>query len=219
MGSSPAQVSIDWKLLLCTVCSVPSDSGNWILFPADKQLHHVKPLPDLKLISNFAGSLPTERSGQGVAVRMRIPPGRAGGIWGAQTTGKGRRGRAAAGWHVYSSGRDFWVLVEQQVQGLLPGLPCERGFMAREQAGEGPAQPDMRTCRWILAGAHRWLRESQQHRQRDEGWLRELTLWHVIGGTLLWHVVGGRRNANLIGYYKHLNDLMCADKYCFLCMY
>lgn len=80
------------------------------MFPADKQLHHVKPLPDLKLISNFAGSLPTERSGQGVAIRMRIPPGKAGGMWGAQTTGKGGCGRAAAGLHICCSGREFSLL-------------------------------------------------------------------------------------------------------------
>lgn len=96
--------------LLCTVCSVPSDSGNWIMLPADKQLHRIKPLLDLKLISNFAGSLPTERSGWGAAVRMRIPPGKAGGIWGAQTTAKGRCGRAAADLHGCRSGRDFSLL-------------------------------------------------------------------------------------------------------------
>lgn len=85
-------------------------SGNWIMFPADKQLHHVKPPLDLKLISNFAGSLPTERSGRGVTVRMRIPPGKAGGVRGAQTTEKGGCGRAAGDLRVCCSGRDFSLL-------------------------------------------------------------------------------------------------------------
>lgn len=52
--------------------------------------------------------------------------------------------------------------------------------------------------------------ESDQQRQCDKGWLTELILWHVIAGG------GGRRNTNLIGCYKSLNDLVCADKYCSL---
>lgn len=137
MGSSPAQVSIDWKLLLCTVCSVPSDSGNWIMFPADKQLNHVKPLPDLKLISNFAGSLPTERSGQGVAVRMRIPPAKLEACRGHRPEGRAdMAGQQQVCISAVQAGNSvFRVLVEQQIQWLLPGLPCERWFMAREEAG------------------------------------------------------------------------------------
>lgn len=180
MGSSPAQVSIDWKLLLCTVCSVPSDSGNWILFPADKQLHHVKPLPDLKLISNFAGSLPTERSGQGVAVRMRIPPGRAGGIWGAQTTGKGRRGRAAAGWHVYSSGRDFWVLVEQKFKGCSQVSPV-RG----DSWQENRLERDQHSQTWEPAGKSRQEHTGDSGSHNNTGSVTRGDLENSLCGTLL----------------------------------
>lgn len=52
--------------------------------------------------------------------------------------------------------------------------------------------------------------ESDQQRQHHMGWLRELIWWHVIASE------GDRRNTNLIGYYKSLSDLMCADKYCSL---
>lgn len=40
----------------------------------DEQLHHIKPPLDLKLISNFAGRPPTERSGWEVAVKMKTSP-------------------------------------------------------------------------------------------------------------------------------------------------
>lgn len=113
-------------------------SGDRIVFPADEQLYHIKPPLDLKLISNFAGSLPTERSGWEVAIKMRIPPGQAGGIPGAQTVGKGECGRAAGGLHAcfskYTSSvvrqrtSVFQMLVEQhhlQVQKWLRGLLCE----------------------------------------------------------------------------------------------
>lgn len=104
----------------------------------------------------------------------------------------------------------FWVLVGQQVHGLL--LPCERGFRAREQAGERPSQPGSLShgpaeCQSCCNSAGDSM-EPHQERQRDKGWLRELLLWHVIASG------GGRRNRILIGYYKTLNDLMCADKYC-----
>lgn len=86
MGSSPAQVTIDWKLLLCAVFLAPSDC---IVFPADESPHHIKLPLDLKFISNFAGSLPTERSGWEVTVKTRIPPSKAGGVPGAQAAGRG----------------------------------------------------------------------------------------------------------------------------------
>lgn len=211
MGSSPAQVSIDWKLLLCTVCSEPSD---WQLNHAP--LHPVKPPLDLKLISDFAGSPPAERSGRGIAVRMRIPPGKAGGMWGAQTMGKGRCGRAARGLHVCCSGRDFILLNAGGAANsrAAPRSPLwERWCMAREQAGQGPSQPDMRTnkaghlCEAAGGRTTQVTPWSQTNRQGDKGWPTELILWHVTAGG------GGRRNANLIGYYESLNDLVCADKY------
>lgn len=98
-------------------------SRDRIVFPADGQLHRIKPPLDLKLISNFAVSLPTERSRWEVAIKTRVSPGQAGGIPGAQAMGKGECGRAAGGFQVIFSKYTplvvrqrtsvFWMLVEQ----------------------------------------------------------------------------------------------------------
>lgn len=66
---------------------------------ADERLRYIKPLLDLKLISNFADSL-SERSDSRSNHKDEKPPAIPWGVLGAQTAGKGDCGRAAGGLHV-----------------------------------------------------------------------------------------------------------------------